>query len=204
MDTIAIKTTLSGYIRIDKPGGKFDNCCFSFTIPPKALAQLDEAYDEAIEWAAGKIGGRMEKALPKWEEDGSVKYSYGSEESSGEFFAFVDGDGEPYDEATTSRVREGTTAILLLGYKPYVFGKKGGLSLKVLGGRLLDIVEGEGGGAGAPSEDEVTNALLAFEEDEPEEKPKRSRMSAAKAPAKATRSRSRKAATDDEDGELPF
>lgn len=139
-DTVLIKTKLEGYIRIDEPGGKYENCCFSFRLNDQQLALLTEHYNRAIDWAKAKVNGRMEVALPKWEEDGLIKYSYAGPESNCPMFAFIDNDGEPLDKQAASRIREGTEVVLALAVKPYVFGKKGGLSLKVLGGRVLQPV----------------------------------------------------------------
>lgn len=160
-DTYLIKTKLEGYIRVGEPGGKYENCCFSFRLDEDTLENLTARYNAALDWAKGKINGRFEAALPKWEEDGMIKYSYGGPESSAPLFAFVDNDGKPLSKEVASKLREGTEVVLALAVKPYVFGKKGGLSLKVLGGRVLKpVFYGE---EDPIDQEDILGALMAFD-----------------------------------------
>ena len=190
MERIIIKTKLDGFIRIDAPGGKFNNCSFGFKIPEKNLDWFEEQYQGAIDWAHDKYDGkRLEEALQPWEEDGSVSYSYGGD-TSRPFFSFVDDEGEPLTESEAKAVGKGTEVVLSIGVKGYIFGKKGGLSLRVLGGRILNLVTF---GSEPVNEEEVLDDLLNFK-DEEEEKPKRT---ARKAKAKPVQE-------EEGEDELPF
>jgi hypothetical protein len=203
---ILIRTKLDGFIRLDAPGGKFNNCSFEFKIPEKNLPWFEEQYENAIEWARNNFDGkRMEEAIEPWEEDGLVKYSYGGD-TSRPFFSFVDAEGECLTAAEAKGVGKGSEVILSIRVKPYIFGKKGGLSLRVLGGRILNLVPF---GDEPIDEEEVHDDLMAFVDGEEEEAPKPAtktgtrRTAAAKAPAKA-RGRRAAAATEEDGDDLPF
>ena len=188
---IVIRTKLEGYIRVDAPGGKFNNCTFDFKIPEKNLPWFEDRYEDALTWARENFDGkRMEEAIEPWEEDGLVKYSYGGDTNK-PFFAFVDDDREPITDEEAKCVGRGTEVALLVQAKPYIFGKKGGLSVRVLGGRILDLVPF---GEEQIDQEEVLDDLFSFTDEDEEEAPK--------AKAKAS-TRKAKPAPEEED-ELPF
>jgi hypothetical protein len=137
-----ITTTLEGYVNALKPSGKFNNCCFSFSIGKEDLKKFDVAYENAIAWGRAKMAGkRFTEELPKWDEAGYVKYSYGGEQGN-PMFPWIDTDGVPIDLDTP--IWKGTVVKLAIDLKPYVYGTKAGCSLKVRGAQVLKLV-GSGG-----------------------------------------------------------
>jgi hypothetical protein len=155
-------TTLEGYINALKPSGKFNNCTISFKIPPELLPDFDEQYDKCLAWGANKLNGkRHEKALPKWEEDGLVKFSYGGD-SSTPMFPWVDTDGNPIDLDT--QIWKGTVVKLIVDLKPYVYASKVGCSLKVRGAQVIKLVSSGGGSDAGELEAEDVAALFGSTE----------------------------------------
>jgi hypothetical protein len=137
-----ITTELEGYVNALKPGGKFNKCTFSFRIPEKDLAEMNESFESGLKWAESKANGkRVSRELPKWDEQGYVTYNYGGEQGP-PLFAWVDSEGKPLDLDTD--VRRGTKVRLIVDLKPYLFGNKVGVSLKVKGARVLQLVTGNG------------------------------------------------------------
>lgn len=137
-------TTLEGYINALVPSGKFNNCTISFRIPNDLLPEFDAQHEKCLAWGANKLNGqRHEKALPKWDETGLVKYNYAGEENSAPMFPWVDAEGEPVDLDT--KVWKGTVVRLIVDVRPYVFGKKAGSSLKVKGAQIIKLVSNGGG-----------------------------------------------------------
>jgi hypothetical protein len=167
-----IQTKLEGYVNAFKPSGKFNNCGFSFTIPDKDLDFFEDEYQKALKWGANKLAGkRHEKALQKWDESGLVKYSYGGPESSAPLFVWVDSKGEPVEDLD---LREGTVVRLAIALKPYVYGNKVGLSLKVVGGQIIKAVTGSGSDAGSLDEEEVASLfgeVEGFDQSDPQYRP---------------------------------
>lgn len=152
-DRFIFTTTLEGYINALKPAGKYNNCTISFRIPDELLDQLDKQHEKCLEWAAAKFNGkRHEKALPKWEEDGLVKYSYNGKDSAANF-PWIDAKGNPIPLNTD--IRRGTVVRLIAVVKPYIYGNKGGSSFKVLGAQVIKLVTGGGSDAGGLEADEV-------------------------------------------------
>jgi len=148
-----ITTRLKGFINALKPGGKFDNCSIGFTIPANDLPYFEERYEAALKWGANKLNGkRHEKALPKWEEDGSVKYGYNGKDSAPTFL-WVDAKGKPLDLSLD--IREGTLVKLALTTKPYVYGNKVGMTLRVVGAQVIKLVTAEGSDGGQLDENEL-------------------------------------------------
>ena len=172
-ETKIISTKLSGYINAFKPGGKFENCCFSFTIPEQDLDYFEEQYQKALTWGANKLNNkRHEKALQKWDEQGLVKYSYGGPEQSAPLFPWVDAKGVPVDQSLD--IREGTVVRLAIQTKPYVFGNKVGLALKVVGAQIIKAVTGSGSDSGPLDADEVANLfgeVEGFDQSDPSYQP---------------------------------
>lgn len=152
-DRFIFTTTLEGFINALKPAGKFNNCSISFRIPEELLDKFDKQHEKCLEWAASKFNGkRHEKALPKWDEDGLVKYSYNGKDASPNF-PWVDSKGNPIPLNTD--IRRDTIVRLIVTVKPYVYGNKGGSSLKVLGAQVIKLVTGGGSDSGGLEASEV-------------------------------------------------
>ena len=150
-----ITTTLEGYINPFKPSGKFNNCSISFKIPTEDLPKFDVAYEKAIAVAKNRMAGkRHTEELPKWDEEGLVKYSYGGE-ASAPVFPWVDTDGVPIDLETA--IWKGTVVRLIIDLRPYVYATKVGCSLKVRGAQVLKLVSSGGSDSGGLNESEVAN-----------------------------------------------
>jgi hypothetical protein len=155
-------TTLEGYINALKPSGKFNNCSISFKIPEELLPSFDEQHDKCLAWGANKFNGkRHEKALPKWDEDGTVKVSYGGDASQS-MFPWVDTDGKPIDLDT--QIWKGTVVKLIVDIKPYVYATKAGSSLKVRGAQVIKLVSSGGGSDSGELEAEDVAALFGTSE----------------------------------------
>lgn len=155
-------TTLEGFINALKPSGKFNNCTISFKIPQELLPTFDEQHDKCLAWGANKLNGkRHEKALPKWEEDGTVKVSYGGD-SSHPMFPWVDAEGTPIDLDT--KIWKGTVVRLIVDIRPYVYGNKAGSSLKVRGAQVIKLVSSGGGSDAGELEAEDVAALFGTTE----------------------------------------
>jgi hypothetical protein len=148
-----ITTTLEGYINALKPSGKFNNCSITFRIPEENLAKFDRGYEKAIAAAKNKQNGkRCTEELPKWDEEGVVKYSYGGD-SSNPMFPWVDSDGIPIDLET--QIWKGTTVRLIIDLRPYVYATKVGCSFKVRGAQIIKLVSSGGSDSGGLDETEV-------------------------------------------------
>lgn len=153
-----ITTELEGYVNALKPGGKFNKCTFSFRIPEKELQEMNESFESGLKWAETKAAGkRVSRELPKWDEQGYLTYNYGGEQGP-PMFPWVDSEGKEMDLDTD--IRKGTKVRLIVDLKPYLFGNKVGVSLKVKGARVLQLVTGNGAvDSGDLSADEVASLL---------------------------------------------
>lgn len=150
-----ITTTLEGYINALKPAGKFNNCTIGFRIPEQDVPKFDAVYEQSIEWGKNKMAGKRSSAeLPKWDENGFVKVSYGGD-SGNPMFPWVDTDGVPVDLDTV--IWKGTVVKLIVDLKPYVYGQKIGCSLKVRGAQILKLVSSGGSDSGGLDEAEVAS-----------------------------------------------
>jgi len=148
-----ITTTLEGYINALKPSGKFNNCTIGFRIPEEDLGKFDACYEQCIAWGRNKMNGkRFTEELPKWQEDGFVKVSYGGEEGA-PMFPWVDTDGVPLDIDTP--VWKGTVVRLIIDLKPYVYATKVGCSFKVRGAQVIKLVSSGGSDSGELSSEDV-------------------------------------------------
>jgi hypothetical protein len=147
-DLHIITTRLEGFISL-KPSGKFNNCRIGFTLSQEEFEAFEAEYAKALVWGAQKIKEKDPKAritheAQPWGEDGCIKYSYGNpdpgpEDSKKPDFLWVAGpDNLPFD--LSEAVREGTKVQLAIRLKPYVFGNKVGLSLRVVAGKILSVV----------------------------------------------------------------
>jgi hypothetical protein len=97
-------------------------------------------------------GKRFSAELPKWDEEGFIKVSYGGD-SSTPMFPWVDTDGVPIDLDT--QIWKGTVVKLIVDLKPYVFGQKVGCSVKVRGAQILKLVSGGGSDSGGLDDEGV-------------------------------------------------
>lgn len=163
-----ITTELEGYINALKPGGKFNKCTIGFRIPPEDLEAMNESFESGLKWAESKATKRVSRELPKWDDNGYVTYNYGGEQGP-PMFPWVDSEGKELDINTD--VRKGTKVRLIIDLKPYLYANKVGVSLKVKGARVLQLVTGNGAvDSGDLSADEVA-ALLGtgdgFKQSEP-------------------------------------
>lgn len=150
-----ITTTLEGYINALKPSGKFNNCTISFKIPAEQIPEFDKAYEKAIAVGKNKAAGkRVSEELPKWEENGLVKYSYGGDSSS-PMFPWVDTDGNPIDLDT--QIWKGTVVRLIIDLRPYFYATKVGCSFKVRGAQVVKLVSSGGSDSGGLDKTEVAN-----------------------------------------------
>ena len=148
-----ITTSLEGYINALVPSGKFNNCTIGFRIPEEELPKFDAIYEQTLKWGKTQMDGkRYTSELPKWDENGFVKVSYGGESTS-PMFPWVDTDGVPIDLDT--QVWKGTVVKLIIDLRPYKFATKVGLSLKVRGAQILKLVSGGGSDSGGLDEDSV-------------------------------------------------
>lgn len=137
-----ITTSLEGYINALKPAGQYNNCTIGFKIPKAEIPAFDESFESGLKWAESKAAGkRVSRELPKWDEEGLVKVSYGGESKS-PMFPWVDTEGKELDLDTD--IRKGTKVRLIVDLKPYHFGNKVGVSLKVKGAQVIELVAGTG------------------------------------------------------------
>jgi len=137
-----VDTTLEGYVNALKPSGKYNNCCFSFSVDKETLGKFDETYENAMSWGENQMAGkRFTKELPKWDESGFIKYSYGGEQGK-PMFPWIDTEGQPIDLETP--IWKGTKVRLIIDLKPYTMASKVGLSFKVKGAQVIKLV-GPGG-----------------------------------------------------------
>jgi hypothetical protein len=136
---------LEGFINVFEDSGKFNNRCFSFKLPPEVVEQAEADREELLEWAASKAPNpkRVEKALPKWDDEGLVKYSYGGETKRPEP-VFVDTEGKPLERGVLKDIRRGTKVNIIVQQSPYVFGSKVGTKFKVLGVQVVELATGGG------------------------------------------------------------
>jgi hypothetical protein len=139
-------TKLSGYIRIDEDGGKFNNRSFSFTIPPADLEKIEADRSELISWIKSRDNKRLAEGVPIWDENGVVKYSYGAGDGSRKPRpepVFVDTNGDPVSKDVLKSTREGTKVNIIIQQKPYAMGTFN-TSLRVIGVQIVELVTGNG------------------------------------------------------------
>jgi len=141
-----VSTTLEGYVNALKPSGKYNNCTFAFTLSKEDLEKFDKAYEDAIALGTNKMQGRrFTTELPKWDESGFLKYSYGGEQGN-PMFPWVDTEGKAIDIET--QIWKGTQVRLIVDLKDYQFGTKIGCSMKVRGAQVIKLCGPGGSDAG--------------------------------------------------------
>ena len=152
-ERFTISTTLEGYVNALKPAGKFNNCCFSARLSKEDMGKFDEVYERAMAWGHNRLAGkRSTEELPKWDDEGAFKYSYGGE-SNNPMFPWVDTDGQPIDPDTP--IWKGTNVRLIVDLKPYTMATKIGLSFKVRGAQVIKLVGPGGSDSGELSAEDV-------------------------------------------------
>ena len=173
-------TELEGFVSIFEDGGKFNNRAFSFTMPEEVVAQAEADREELLEWAASKTNNpkRVEKALPKWDDAGLVKYSYGQGDGTKKPVpepVFVDTEGKPVEKEVLKAARKGTKVRIIVQQSPYVFGQKVGTKFKVLGIQIVELATGNGAvDSGDLSVEDVAaifGSVDGFKQSEPQVRP---------------------------------
>ena len=166
-------TELTGFIRLDEDGGKYNNRSFHFVIPPTVLEKMEQDRQELINWIKSKDNKRLGEGVPPWDEKGLVKYNYGEGDGSRKPKAevlFVDAVGTPISKDVLKTVRGGTKVNLLCQQKPYAMGTFN-TSFRVLGAQIIEIVTGNGAvDSGALSSDDIAEMfgkVDGFTQDEP-------------------------------------
>lgn len=147
------ETEMEGFINVGQPSGKFNNCTFSFRLPAEVLERAEGDREELLTWARSKVTGRVNTNLPKWDDEGLVKISYGGE-TGREAPVFIDADGSVLEDSVRASIRKGTKVRLIVDQKPYTKPSLG-TTLKVLGVQVLELVSGAVADSGDLSEDDV-------------------------------------------------
>lgn len=151
------ETTLDGFINVGQPSGKFNNCCLSLRIPSDTLEAMEADREEALAWAKTKLSNpnRCEVAIPKWDEDGLVKYSYGGEGDNKPKPLFIDAEGAILSDEVRASIRKGTKARVIVNQVGYPYGNKVGTKFVLLGVQVLELNSGAVADSGELSEDEI-------------------------------------------------
>ena len=136
-------TTLTGYIKIDEPGGQWNNCTFAFQVPPDVLAQMQQDREELLTWARTKVPNpsRLNVNNPKWDETGLVKYSYLGE-TNRPAVVFVDTEGSVLEKDVLGAIRKGTKVRIITQQSPYTKPSLG-TKLVVLGVEVIQLSTGD-------------------------------------------------------------
>lgn len=138
------ETELTGFIKVDEDGGKFNNRTFAYTLPPAILEQAEADRAELLQWVDSKLENPKRVALnpEPWDEAGVVKYSYGGD-SPKPVPPFIDTEGTLLEVEVLRDIRKGTKVKLIVQQSPYTKPSKG-TTLKVLGVQVLELVTGHG------------------------------------------------------------
>ena len=164
-----INTSLEGFTIALKPSGQYNNCTIGFKIPKAELPAFDESFESGLKWAESKAAGkRVSRELPKWDEEGMVRINYGGDDRA-PMFPWVDTEGKELDLDTD--IRKGTKVRLIVDLKPYHYGNKVGVSFRVKGAQVLELVSGnQVADSGDLTADDVFGVLGAtpgFKQSEP-------------------------------------
>lgn len=130
-------TTLEGFINVGEPSGKFNNCCFSFRLTDSVLEEAEKDREELLAWVETKVTGRLSTNVPKWDEEGLVKYSFDGDTGRARP-VFVDSNGDPLDISVLKTVAKGTKVKIICQQVPYTKPAKG-TTLKVLGVQVIEL-----------------------------------------------------------------
>jgi hypothetical protein len=153
-------TTLTGYIKIDEPGGQWNNCTFSFKLPADILTQVEQDREELLEWAKSKVPNpsRVNINKEKWDEEGLVKYSYLGE-TNRPAVVFVDTEGVILQKEVLASIRKDTKVRVIMQQSPYTKPSLG-TKVTVLGVQVIELNTGNAIDSGSLDGDDVT-ALFA-------------------------------------------
>ena len=150
-------TTLEGFIQLHEPG-KYNTYGFSFTIPAGDLEKISADRLELIDWIKSKENKRLPDGLPKWDDAGKMKYSWGEGDGTRNPIppvVFVDCDGVPLSKDYLKSIRAGTKVKIILQQKPYAMGSFS-TSIRVLGAQVLELITHEGASdSGSLNPDEI-------------------------------------------------
>ena len=130
-------TTLEGFINVGEPSGKYNNCCFSFRLPDSVLQEAEKDREELLAWVETKVTGRLSTNVPKWDEEGLVKYSFDGDTGRARP-VFVDSNGDPLDLSVLKTIAKGTKVKIICQQVPYTKPAKG-TTLKVLGVQVIEL-----------------------------------------------------------------
>ena len=150
-------TTLINFVNVYEDSGNFNNRGFQFIVPDDIIQKLEVDREEDLSWAKTKAPNpnRVEVALPKWDDTGLIKYSYGGQTKRQEP-VFVDSTGVPIEKSVLKDLRKGTKVNILCQQSPYVYGAKVGTKFFVAGVQIIELATGNGAvDSGALSVDEV-------------------------------------------------
>lgn len=153
-------TSLTGFIKIDEPGGQWNNCTFAFQVPPDVLGQMEQDREELLTWAKSKVPNpsRVNVNNAKWDETGLVKYSYLGE-TNRPAVVFVDTEGTVLEKDVLRAVRKGTKVRIIAQQSPYTKPSLG-TKLVVLGVQVIQLNTGDLVDSGELEGDDVA-ALFA-------------------------------------------
>ena len=135
-------TTLEGFINLVEPSGRYNNCCFKFTLPSDVMAEAEKDREELLAWIETKVTGRVALNFPKWTEDGLVSYTFDGDTGRARP-VFVDSNGDPVDLSVLKTVAKGTKVKIICQQVPYTKPAKG-TTLKVLGVQIIELVTSNG------------------------------------------------------------
>ena len=131
-------TVLEGFINLVEPSGRYNNCCFKFTLPSDVMAEAEKDREELLAWIETKVTGRVALNFPKWTEDGLVSYTFDGDTGRARP-VFVDSNGDPVDLSVLKTVAKGTKVKIICQQVPYTKPAKG-TTLKVLGVQIIELV----------------------------------------------------------------
>ena len=131
-------TVLEGFINLVEPSGRYNNCCFKFTLPSDVLAEAEKDREELLAWIETKVTGRVALNFPKWTEDGLVSSTFDGDTGRARP-VFVDSNGDPVDLSVLKTVAKGTKVKIICQQVPYTKPAKG-TTLKVLGVQIIELV----------------------------------------------------------------
>ena len=135
-------TDLEGFINLVEPSGRYNNCCFKFTLPSDVMAEAEKDREELLAWIETKVTGRVALNFPKWTEDGLVSYTFDGDTGRARP-VFVDSNGDPVDLSVLKTVAKGTKVKIICQQVPYTKPAKG-TTLKVLGVQIIELVTSNG------------------------------------------------------------
>ena len=130
-------TALEGFINLVEPSGRYNNCCFKFTLPSDVMAEAEKDREELLAWIETKVTGRVALNFPKWTEDGLVSYTFDGDTGRARP-VFVDSNGDPVDLSVLKTVAKGTKVKIICQQVPYTKPAKG-TTLKVLGVQVIEL-----------------------------------------------------------------